>query len=320
MRDRPARVRRVIGRALLVPVLLAPAILAPTAVSHAQSKATNAPPAPAKPVGKGRAPARSTSTTTKIASTAKRGATVKATEPPAACTHTVRRGESVGHIAARYRVTRVAVVGANHLDNPHALRTGQRLAIPGCRPPAPTVREEPTVLSANGSVVKRVGPLRVLTELVLARPDFQDERIALGWPIEGPVISTFGRRARGWHAGIDVSAEIGSPILAAAPGTVLFSGWIRAYGQIVKIQHSGGFITLYAHNLKNMVEEGEEVEAGQVIATVGRSGDASGPHLHFEVRRDGKAYNPLYMLEPSGHSPIFGDDVAASSSDLDSHE
>ncbi|HTG10107.1 MAG TPA: M23 family metallopeptidase, partial [Candidatus Eisenbacteria bacterium] len=94
----------------------------------------------------------------------------------------------------------------------------------------------------------------------------------------------------------------------------------RAYGQIVKIQHSNGFITLYAHNLKNLVEEGEEVEAGQVIATVGRSGHASGPHLHFEVRRHGKAYNPLHVLEPSDQSPIFDDDVAASSSDLDSHE
>jgi murein DD-endopeptidase MepM/ murein hydrolase activator NlpD len=113
---------------------------------------------------------------------------------------------------------------------------------------------------------------------------------------------------------------MGSQIVAAAPGTVLYSGWIRAYGQIVKIQHSNSFITLYAHNLKNLVEEGEEVEAGQAIATVGRSGHASGPHLHFEVRRHGKAYNPLHVLEPSDQSPIFDDDVAASSSDLDSHE
>jgi murein DD-endopeptidase MepM/ murein hydrolase activator NlpD len=169
-------------------------------------------------------------------------------------------------------------------------------------------------------VLKRVGPLRVLTRLVLAEPDFQEARIPLGWPVEGPVVSTFGRRARGWHAGIDISAELGSQIQAAAAGTVVFSGWIRAYGQIVKIQHSGGFITLYAHNTKNLVEEGEDVEAGQVIATVGRSGDASGPHVHFEVRRDGKAYNPLHLLEPSDHSPVFEDDVAASSSDLDSHE
>jgi murein DD-endopeptidase MepM/ murein hydrolase activator NlpD len=308
----------VIGRALLVPVLLAPTVVAPTAVSHAQSKTRDAVPPPERPTARGSRIDRST--TPRITSSAKRGAKVKAAETSPICTHTVRRGESVGVIAARYRVPRAAVAAANHLAEPYALRTGQRLAIPGCRPPAPTAKDEPTVLPASGSVLKRVGPLRVLTELVLAQPDFRDERIALAWPIEGPVISTFGRRARSWHAGIDISAEIGSPILAAAAGTVLFSGWIRAYGQIVKIQHSDGFITLYAHNTKNMVEEGESVEAGQVIATVGRSGDASGPHVHFEVRRDGKAYNPLHMLEPSEQAPIFDGDVAASSSDLDSHE
>jgi lipoprotein NlpD len=318
VRGRPARVRGVIGRALLVPVLLAPTVLTPTAVSHAHSKTVDATPPSERPAARGSRIDRST--TPRITSAAKRGARVKTAEAPAACTHTVRRGESVGVIAARYQVTRAAVVGANHLDNPHTLRTGQRLTIPGCRPPATTARVEPTILSADGSVLRRVGPLRVLTRLVLAQPDFQDERIPLGWPIEGPVVSTFGRRARGWHAGIDISAELGSPILAAAPGTVVFSGWIRAYGQIVKVQHSGGFITLYAHNTKNLVEEGEDVEAGQAIATVGRSGDASGPHVHFEVRRDGKAYNPLHLLEPSDHSPVFEDDLAASSSDLDPHE
>jgi len=319
VRHGAARARRVIGRALLVPVLLAPTVLAPGAVSHAQTKSIDSAPTPAK--ASTREPTSTRSTTTKISTPSRAGAKAKAAEAPAPCTHAVRSGESVGSIAARHRVTRAAVVGANHLDNPHALRTGQRLAIPGCRPPAPTVKDDgPTVLSSDGSVLKRVGPLRVLTELVLVQPDFQEERIGLAWPVEGPVISTFGRRARGWHAGIDITAEMGSQILAAAGGTVLYSGWIRAYGQIVKVQHSNGFITLYAHNLKNLVEEGEEVEAGQVIALVGRSGHASGPHLHFEVRRHGKAYNPLHVLEPSDQSPIFDDDVAASSSDLDSHE
>ena len=113
---------------------------------------------------------------------------------------------------------------------------------------------------------------------------------------------------------------MGSEIYAGAPGTVVYSGWIRAYGQVVKIQHSNNFITLYAHNQKNLVEVGEDVEAGQVIATVGRSGHATGPHVHFEVRRDGKAYNPLHLLDPSDLSPIFEDDVAASSSEHDPHE
>jgi murein DD-endopeptidase MepM/ murein hydrolase activator NlpD len=242
---------------------------------------------------------------------------------PAVCTHRVRSGESISRIAVRYRVSRASLVAANQLVNPHALRAGQRLSVPGC-PPTPvlsTAGETPgTKPDAEGILIKRVGPRRILTSLVLGTPDFGEERIGLVWPVEGPVISTFGQRARGWHAGIDITAEMGSQIYAAAPGTVVYSGWIRSYGQVVKIQHSNNFITLYAHNLRNLVEVGEDVEAGQVIATVGRSGHTSGPHVHFEVRRDGKAYDPLHLLEPSDQSPVFEGDVAASSSEHDPYD
>jgi len=313
VRARPARLRRGIGRALLVPVLLTPLALVPA--SDAQTKPVPGPTAPtrsgAKPTGVSR------STTTKITATGK----TAPRDRDAACTHRVRNGDSVSLIAGRYRVSRAAVINANHLPDVDALKIGQRLAIPGCRPPAAAEREGPVVLSPEGSILRRVGPLRVLTELVLApQPDFQEERILLAWPIEGPVISTFGRRTRSWHAGIDITAEMGSQILAAAPGTVLYSGWIRAYGYVVKVQHTSDFITLYAHNLKNLVEEGEEVEVGQAIAVVGRSGHASGPHLHFEVRRHGKAYNPLHLLVQTDQTPVLEGDVAASSSDADSHE
>jgi lipoprotein NlpD len=296
-----------------VPVLLTPLALVPA--SDAQTKPVPGPTAPtrsgAKPTGVSR------STTTKITATGK----TAPRDRDAACTHRVRNGDSVSLIAGRYRVSRAAVINANHLPDVDALKIGQRLAIPGCRPPAAAEREGPVVLSPEGSILRRVGPLRVLTELVLApQPDFQEERILLAWPIEGPVISTFGRRTRSWHAGIDITAEMGSQILAAAPGTVLYSGWIRAYGYVVKVQHTSDFITLYAHNLKNLVEEGEEVEVGQAIAVVGRSGHASGPHLHFEVRRHGKAYNPLHLLVQTDQTPVLEGDVAASSSDADSHE
>lgn len=252
----------------------------------------------------------------------KTAAAPKTAPKPAVCTHTVRSGESISRIAVRHRVSRASLIDANQLVNPHALRSGQRLSVPGCQPPVQSTAGETagTEPDAEGILIKRVGPRRILTSLVLGAPDFRDERIILVWPVEGPVISTFGQRSRGWHAGIDITAEMGSEIYAAAPGTVVYSGWIRAYGQVVKIQHSSGFITLYAHNQKNLVEVGEDVEAGQLIATVGRSGHASGPHVHFEVRRDGKAYNPLHLLDPSDQSPIFDDDVAASSSEHDPHE
>jgi murein DD-endopeptidase MepM/ murein hydrolase activator NlpD len=297
-------------------VLLALFLLVSPTASHAQARpvrarTTSQQTVPAPHWGSAKTPGEKTA------------AAPSPTPKAAVCTHTVRSGESISRIAARYRVTRAALINANQLVNPHALRSGQRLSVPGCQPlvPQTTAGEMPgTEPDADGILIKRVGPRRILTSLVLGTPDFREERITLVWPVEGPVISTFGHRSRGWHAGIDITAEMGSEVYAAAPGTIVYSGWIRAYGQVVKIQHSNGFITLYAHNQKNLVEVGEDVEAGQLIATVGRSGHATGPHVHFEVRRDGKAYNPLHLLEPSDQSPVFDDDIAASSSEHDHHE
>jgi murein DD-endopeptidase MepM/ murein hydrolase activator NlpD len=297
---------------VLIPVLLTPVLAAPASVSHAQTSSPRSPAPSSKPVS-----ARNTGAP-------KITGPHKPAPNPVTCAHTVRRGEALSRIAVRYKVSRQSLIDANRLVNPAALRAGQRLVVPGCRATPPPGGVDPdlrlTEPLPEGTVVKRVGPRRILTALVLAEPDFQDERLPMVWPVAGPVISTFGQRSRGWHAGIDITADVGSHICAAAPGTVIYSGWIRAYGQVVKIEHNHGFITLYAHNLNNMVEAGDQVEAGQVIATVGRSGHATGPHVHFEVRRDGKAYNPLHLLEPSDQSPVFEDDVAASSSDLDPHE
>jgi murein DD-endopeptidase MepM/ murein hydrolase activator NlpD len=78
----------------------------------------------------------------------------------------------------------------------------------------------------------------------------------------------------------------------------------------VKLQHSHGFITIYAHNHENLVKAGDEVAAGAVIATVGRTGRASAEHLHFEIRRDGMAYNPIYLLETRDGAPVLASTMA----------
>jgi murein DD-endopeptidase MepM/ murein hydrolase activator NlpD len=293
---------------LLISVLLASTLLVAATDTHAQAKTARSRPVASQETV--RAPQWNSGKATGAVTAAPRPA-----PKPAVCTHTVRSGESISHIAVRYRVSRAALIDANRLVKPEALRSGQRLTVPNCRPPVQTassLRETPGVKpDADGILIKRVGPLRVLTSLVLAEPDFRGEGIALAWPTEGPVISTFGQRSRGWHAGIDIKAEQGSEIVAAAPGTVAYSGWIRAYGQVVKIKHTKGFVTLYAHNEKNLVEVGEDVVAGQLIAIVGRTGHARGPHVHFEVRREGKAYNPLHLLAPSEESPVVEAEMAA---------
>ena len=116
------------------------------------------------------------------------------------------------------------------------------------------------------------------------------------WPLEGPVISTFGQRRSGWHGGVDIRAPVGTLVQAAAGGVVVTSGVEAAYGLVVKVEHTSGFVTVYAHNDVNLVEVGDRVDLGDVIALVGRTGRATTDHLHFEIRHEGRAYNPLYLL------------------------
>jgi murein DD-endopeptidase MepM/ murein hydrolase activator NlpD len=85
-------------------------------------------------------------------------------------------------------------------------------------------------------------------------------------------------------------------VKAAAPGKVGFSGWLRGYGNVVILEHEGGFYTVYAHNSLNLVKEGEWVEEGQIIAQVGDSGNAEGAHLHFEIRKGSKPLDPMTLL------------------------
>src|SRR5262249_58779075 len=99
------------------------------------------------------------------------------------------------------------------------------------------------------------------------------------------------------HRGIDIKAPQGTPIRAAAPGTVVFSGRQSSYGRTVKITHPNGLSTVYAHNSANFVKPGDKVKTGTVIGAVGRTGLATTNHLHFEVRRQGVARNPLPLLQ-----------------------
>jgi len=132
--------------------------------------------------------------------------------------------------------------------------------------------------------------------LVMAVPDFSELPPMFAWPVDGQLSSKFGRRRMGWHQGIDIMADLGTPVWAAASGTVVLSGYETRYGRLLKIEHANGFTTIYAHNDENLVEVGDRVVIGQPIASVGRTGRATAHHVHFEIRQAGLAYNPLYML------------------------
>jgi murein DD-endopeptidase MepM/ murein hydrolase activator NlpD len=212
--------------------------------------------------------------------------------------HVVRAGDSVSRIAAYYGVTRKSLINANKLARPDQLRIGQRLVVSGARVAAGggPVQLIDAVLDNGDVLFVRAGPRRVPTRFYMASPDVDGQALDFTWPVDGRIISPFGKRRGGWHAGMDIKAEIGTPILAAAPGVVISSGQERAYGRIIRIEHDSGFVTVYAHNLENLVEVGDRVTGGTIIATVGRTGRATAPHLHFEVRHEGIVYNPLHLL------------------------
>jgi murein DD-endopeptidase MepM/ murein hydrolase activator NlpD len=113
------------------------------------------------------------------------------------------------------------------------------------------------------------------------------------WPVNGPITSGFGYRTHpvlGYqrlHAGTDFGAGTGSPIVAAASGTVISAGWTGGYGNATIIAHGSGLATLYGHQSRLAVWAGTRVSKGQVIGYVGSTGMSTGPHLHFEVRRFG---------------------------------
>ena len=115
------------------------------------------------------------------------------------------------------------------------------------------------------------------------------------WPVNGPITSGFGWRWGRMHEGIDIGAACGTPIHAAASGTVVFSGWMDGYGNFVIIDHGNGLATAYGHQSAIYVSGGH-VSQGQVIGAVGSTGHSTGCHLHFEVRVNGTPVNPLNYL------------------------
>jgi murein DD-endopeptidase MepM/ murein hydrolase activator NlpD len=116
------------------------------------------------------------------------------------------------------------------------------------------------------------------------------------WPVSGPVTSGFGWRWGRMHEGIDIGAPTGAPIRAAAAGTVIYAGWMSGYGQLVVVDHGGGLATAYAHMSSMAAGTGQAVTQGQVIGYVGCTGRCFGSHLHFEVRVNGGAVDPLGYL------------------------
>lgn len=188
--------------------------------------------------------------------------------------HRVRSGDTLWDVARLHQVPSETVEKANSGYDATALPLGGVLFVPGGKP-MPT---------ATVAAARRGGG------------------VILQWPLRGRITSPFGNRRdpftgrQAFHAGIDVAADSGTPIRAAAAGRVTFVGWEGGYGLTVRIDHGDGLVTRYSHNSRNAVAVGQWVEAGQVVAYVGSTGRSTGPHVDFGVYRNGEAQDPLRYL------------------------
>lgn len=193
--------------------------------------------------------------------------------------HRVAPGETIYHIAQEYSVSPERLMAVNNLSDPHELRIGEVLLIPGraSAESLPGVQEGWYAPKAARQFI---------------------------WPVTtGELSSPFGMRNGAMHEGIDIDAPVGTPIRAADAGTVIYCARLRGYGNVVILQHSGGYVTVYAHNERNLVRQGEWIARGQTIAQLGATGRASGPNLHFEVRYENHPQNPIAYLPDPNVSP-----------------
>jgi murein DD-endopeptidase MepM/ murein hydrolase activator NlpD len=252
--------------------------------------------------------------------------------PPNGTLAAPREGEDLVAFAARWGVAPGAVVERNGLAPPYPLDPARPLLLPegataadgaddadGGRAPVADVADVGGAAAAPdrsapeggaaapepGHAELRVAALARLPEL-LAAADLRPPDDGFAWPLAGAprITSRFGWRAisvggNRYHQGLDLGAATGTPVRAARDGTVVRSAWIGAYGYAVYVRHEGGFETRYAHLSRRLVSVGDAVRRGDAIGRVGSTGASTGPHLHFEVRRDGRALDPLGVLPSS---------------------
>lgn len=210
--------------------------------------------------------------------------------------HRVQPGENLYRIGKAYGIDYAELGRLNRIDPPYRISAGSQLFIPGATRQLPV-----NIITPRSTSSARPAP-------VATRPGGTSSGSTwsrFAWPVYGRVSSRFGTRERGYHDGIDIAARRGSPVRATGPGKVIFSDRLSGYGNVIILEHPGGFTSVYAHNERNLVIKGTAVASGQKIATVGTTGKASGPELHFEIRKDNIARNPVYYL-PNGTTSTAG--------------
>ncbi|TAJ98106.1 MAG: M23 family metallopeptidase [Reyranella sp.] len=243
--------------------------------------------------------------------------------PNAVPVYVVKDKDTVDALSRRYGVPSQTIIDRNNLKAPYTLKPGQTLAMPGARfvqdsygeatsqqtaaanPNAPSsVKREglpPPPGTSQGEAPRSAAPAGEPTPLSKASQSVTVPATPprMIWPVHGKVVSGYGTSGGQKNDGIDIAAAKGTPVKAADGGRVVYAGGeVARMGNLLLIEHPGGYITAYGNNESLAVKKGDVVKKGQTIAKVGNSGGTAEPQLHFEVRRGGKTVDPTTVLGP----------------------
>ena len=219
---------------------------------------------------------------------------------------TVAAGDTLYSLSRKYSVPVNDLAVMNNLTAPFTLSVGQKLKVPNLNsaPVRSNVAVSSTVTVATGtqSTVASSGPVK---EKISSDPTKKLPTITarssskFSWPVRGKILSAYGAKGDGlFNDGINIAAAQGTAVGAAENGVVAYAGnEVKGMGNLIIIQHSGGWMTVYAHLDSMIVRRGTKVSVGQKIGTVGETGKVDEPQLHFEIRKGTKAYNPSSYLK-----------------------
>jgi lipoprotein NlpD len=254
--------------------------------------------------------------TERYGASARKSAPVAPRSVPRGGDYTVRRGDTLYSIAWRYGRDYRDLAAWNGIRPPYTIYVGQRLrTTPGGlstarrapvresapEPAARTRRPTPPATPAATPDTRGAPPRAASTPKPgpkpkpSPRPVTFPRNVTWAWPVEGPLLNRFSDSGT-VRKGVDIGGHYGQPVRTAAAGQVVYSGsGLRGYGQLIIVKHNDMYLSAYAHNRRLLVEEGEAVKAGQVVAEMGRS-EADRVMLHFEIRKEGKPVDPLRYL------------------------
>jgi len=221
---------------------------------------------------------------------------------PTGVYHPVAKGVTLYRISLAYKIPLAKLMAANGLSSPSALKVGQKLFIPGARailpvePSTPLSPIEKDVLERSLETEEIPLPAPRL-EKEGEKPHWLGKELDIIWPIQGKINSPFGPRGKKFHAGIDIASPHYQEVKAAMDGEVILARNSRTgYGKVIVLRHDLGFTSIYGHMNVIIAKEGEAIRQGQAIGGVGSTGKSTGPHLHFELRHEGRPINPLPIL------------------------